>query len=97
MHEWINIQVALSQNSGITIMTFNQNGERQQLVQNKLFLGTQYPFGTLSLFNSFIGIPYRLAIWDKFVQLPIDMDDQNGLIVSYDFSAFKDPDDVSSF
>lgn len=67
MHEWINIQVALSQNSGITIMTFNQNGERQQLVQNKLFLGTQYPFGTISLFNSFIGIPYRLAVWDKFI------------------------------
>ena len=37
LNEWINIQVTLSTSGptqGITIMTFNQNGERLQLVYN---------------------------------------------------------------
>ena len=93
LNEWINIQVTLSQQSGITIMTFNQNGERQQLVQNKIFLAEQYPRGTISFFQSFIGIPYKFYLWEQFIELPVSMDDpeyEETLLVAYDFTRYED-------
>lgn len=70
-------------------MTFNQNGDRQQIVRNQFFLGEQYPHGKLHLFHSFIGLPYKLQIWERLIELPIDYDAgdiRNEMVVSYDFT-----------
>ena len=71
-------------------MTFNQNGDRQQLVTKKITLADQYPKGTLTLFQSFIGIPFELTIWQTFIKLPIDGTNpkfyEDDKIVSHNFS-----------
>ena len=81
-------------------MTFNQNGERQQTVQNKIFLAEQYPRGTISFFQSFIGIPYKLYIWEQFIELPVTIGDpryDDTLIVAHDFTKYNTPAGLDTF
>ena len=74
-------------------MTFNSNGDRLQTREFKQYLAEQYPHGQLQLFQSFIGVPYQLHIWQRSLSLPIDLDpsdtsirENEDLIVSYDFT-----------
>lgn len=43
LNQWVNIQVNINSSLGITIMTFNTNGERQQLVTQPVQLWKQVP------------------------------------------------------
>ena len=93
LFEWVNIQITFSQQDGIQIMTFNSNGDRLQTREFKQYLAEQYPHGQLQLFQSFIGVPYQLHIWQQSLSLPIDLDpsdtsirENEDLIVSYDFT-----------
>lgn len=38
LNQWTNIQLTLNSTVGITVMTFNSNGERQQIMHKPIFL-----------------------------------------------------------
>ena len=54
----------------------------------------------MSLFQSFIGIPYRLHIWERFIQLPVNFNDpllDEELIINFDFTKDYWKEIVSDF
>ena len=45
---------------GLHVMTFNENGRTLQSLKLDEHLAQQYPLGTMTLFESFTGVPYIL-------------------------------------
>ena len=63
-------------------------------------MAPQYPAGTITLFQSFIGIPYKLHIWERFIELPINFRDpliEEELIINFDFTKKYWKEIVSDF
>jgi hypothetical protein len=71
LHQWVNIQISINSETGITVMTFNTNGERQQLVTKEVYLAPQIPRPELVLFENFIGNVLELQLgYDGDIQIP---------------------------
>ena len=49
----------------------------QQEVKKRGALGPQFPTGKMSLFESFVGVVYRVEMWTSHFELPI-ISDQAG-------------------
>lgn len=69
-------------------MTYNTNGERQQLVHFDEKLMRQRPNNRLVLFKNFSGYARTIRIWDRFHSIPIsDLDyPTEGLVLDNDFT-----------
>jgi hypothetical protein len=65
LNQWVNIQLNINAKIGITIMTFNTNGERQQLVTESVQLGKQIPKPQFTLLNNFNGYMMDIVLWHK--------------------------------
>ena len=71
LNQWANIQVTLDQGAGVTVMVFNPNGERQQVVSTDKYLAEQRPTGDAYFFKNFIGLVKSLHVWEKFMRTPV--------------------------
>ena len=82
-------------------MTFNQNGERQQTVHKDVFLAEQYPSGTISFFQAFVGIPYTMHMWQEYIELPVTEEKalakEPALIIAHDFTNFQAGETATKF
>ena len=93
LRDWVNVQVALSM-SGVQVMTFNENGQRLQVMTLDEYLAPQYVEAEMTLFEAFTGVPYRLQLWETRHELPIEQNaafrEDTALVADINF-AREDP------
>ena len=70
-------------------------------MQKTVYLAEQYPAGTISFFQSFVGIPYTLHIWQEYIELPVDEEKalakEPALIIAHDFTNYENGESATGF